>query len=167
MKEIWKDVKGYEGLYKVSNKGRVKSKRKILKPIMTEYKKVGLSKNGIQKTIYVHRLVAEAFVDNPFNKKQVNHKDENKANNNANNLEWVTFKENMNYGTKQLRESINHTKYNIIQYDLNGNFIKRWFNAKEIENDTNFKASSIRFCCTGKYKTAYGFKWKYSPVTTF
>ncbi len=167
MKEIWKDVKGYEGLYKVSNKGRVKSKRKMLKPVMTEYKKVGLSKNGIQKTIYVHRLVAEAFVDNPFNKKQVNHKDENKANNNANNLEWVTFKENMNYGTKQLRESINHTKYNIIQYDLYGNFIRKWFNAKEIENNTNFKASSIRICCTGKCKTAYGFKWKYSPITTF
>lgn len=99
--EIWKGINGYEGLYQVSNLGRVKSKRKILKPINGEYLKVGLSKNGVQKTLYIHRLVAETFLGR--SNLQVNHKDENKHNNYVDNLEWISFKENMNYGTKQDR----------------------------------------------------------------
>ena len=162
MKEIWKDVKNYEGLYQVSSLGRVKSKRKLLKPINGEYLRVGLSKNGIQTTKYIHRLVAETFLG--CSDLQVNHKDENKHNNDVNNLEWITFKENMNYGTKQDRESLIKTKYRVIQYDLNGNFIKKWTNLREIVNNTNFKKSNIQFCCTGRSKTAYGYKWKYESV---
>lgn len=162
--EIWKDIKDYEGLYWVSNLGRVKSKRKILKPINGEYLKVGLSKNGKQKTFTIHRLVAQEFVNNPKNKPQVNHKDENKHNNNSNNLEWVTFQENMNYGTKQDRESIIKTKYNVLQYDLEGNLIKKWFNLREIIQNTDYKKSNIQYCCLGKYKTAYGYIWKYSTL---
>ena len=162
--EVWKDIKGYEGLYWVSNLGRVKSKRKILKPINGEYLKVGLSKNGKQKTFTIHRLVAQEFVNNPKNKSQVNHKDENKHNNNSNNLEWVTFQENMNYGTKQDRESIIKTKYNVLQYDLEGNLIKKWFNLREIIQNTDYKKSNIQYCCLGKYKTAYGYIWKYSTL---
>lgn len=159
--EIWKDISGYEGLYQISNLGRVKSKRKILKPINGEYLHVGLSKNGIQTTKLIHRLVAENFIDNPNNLPQVNHKDENKHNNCVNNLEWITFKENMNYGTKQDRESIIKTKYNVLQYDLEGNFIKKWFNLREITKNTNYKKSNIQYCCLGKNKTAYGYIWKY------
>jgi len=162
VEEIWKDIKGYEGLYQVSNLGRVKSKRKILKAINGEYLKVGLSKNGIQKTLYVHRLVAETFLGE--NKLQVNHKDEDKHNNNIENLEFVTHKENMNYGTKQNRESIIKTKYHVNQYDKNGNFIKQWYNLRDIVMNTKYKKENIQYCCLGKYKYAYGYKWEYVPI---
>lgn len=164
MEEEWESIKGYEGKYWVSNLGRVKSKRKILTPTKGEYLKVRPSKSGIQKTLYVHRLVADAFIPKIEGKLYVNHKDENKYNNNANNLEWVTFKENMNYGTKQDRESIAKMKYHVEQYDLSGNFIKRWFNLREITINTEYNKTSIQNCCTGKTKTAYGYKWKYIPV---
>ena len=104
MKEIWKDVQGYEGLYKVSNLGNVYSykSKKILKkyfPVFslgaTGYNLVGLYKNGKQKMFGVHRLVAQAFIDNPLNLPIVNHKDGNKRNNAVSNLEWCTQKENV------------------------------------------------------------------------
>jgi hypothetical protein len=99
-KEIWKDVKGYNGLYKVSNKGNVisyvKNKNgKLLKPeIIRSYYSVALSKNKTMKKHRIHRLVAHAFIDNQFNKPQVNHKNGNKLDNNVDNLEWCTNSEN-------------------------------------------------------------------------
>ena len=164
MEEVWKDISGYEGYYQISNLGRVKSKRKILKPIKGEYLKVGLSKNGKHNVQYVHRLVAELFVENINKKPQVNHKDENKYNNHANNLEWVTHKENMNYGTKQDRESIVKTKYHILQYDKNMVFIKEWYNTREIEKNTCYKKANIQSCCRGKQKYAYNYVWKYKSA---
>lgn len=164
MKETWKNVRGYEGLYQISDLGRVKSLKKILKPSNSEYKRVNLYKNGKIKTYYIHRLVAEAFIPNPENKPQINHKDENKYNNNVNNLEWCTHKENMNHGTKQDRESLAKTKYNVLQYDLDGNLIKRWFNLREIILNTNYKKANIMYCCKHKYRTAYGYRWEYSLV---
>ncbi|MBO3062747.1 NUMOD4 domain-containing protein [Mammaliicoccus fleurettii] len=103
MTEVWKDVKGYEGLYKVSNHGKVWSARKkiLLKEVKggREYYRVVLTKNKEKKYFDVHRLVAINFIDNPFKKKCVNHIDENKTNNHYSNLEWVTHKENVNHGT--------------------------------------------------------------------
>lgn len=177
MQEIWKDIKDYEGLYQISNLGRVKSlmgwnfgkndyekREKVLKPSKGEYEKVVLFKNGKNKTYAVHRLVAKTFIPNLDNKPQVNHKDENKQNNCVDNLEWCTHKENMNYGTKQDRESRIKTKYNVLQYDLNDNLIKVWFNLREITLNTNYKKSNIMSCCNHKSKTAYGYKWKYKLI---
>lgn len=164
MQEIWKDISDYKGLYQVSNLGRIKSKRKILKPINGEYLKVGLSKNGIQKTLTIHRLVAQTFIENSNNYNFVNHKDENKHNNTINNLEWCSSLYNCNYGTRNKKISENQSKYKIIQKDKEGNIIKVWKNIWELTHNTNYKKDNISCCCRGKYKYAYGYKWEY--ITT-
>ena len=113
--EIWKNIKNYEGLYKISNLGRVKSlpkyagrsyrKAKILKTNLDTngYVKVILCKNNRTRFLSIHRLLAEAFIPNPNDYPQINHKDENKQNNSLNNLEWCTCKYNINYGTRTKR----------------------------------------------------------------
>lgn len=104
MIEDWKDIPGYEGLYVVSNNGRVMNVRsgRVLRGIVNNlgYIMVGLSKSGKVKMILVHRLVAEAFIKNPDNLREVNHKDEDKSNNNVDNLEWCDRKYNVNYGSR-------------------------------------------------------------------
>ena len=113
LEEIWKDIPDYEGLYQVSNYGRVKSlhfgKEKLLKPQPNSngYLRVYLYKEKKQKLKYVHQLVAIAFIpnNNPIEKTEINHIDENKENNCVNNLCWITHKENCNYGTKLHRQS--------------------------------------------------------------
>lgn len=115
MPEEWRAVKGYEGIYEVSNTGRVRSlprklknycfKGRELKQFTTnsEYCFVGLSLYGKTKTVPVHRLVAEAFVPNPQGKETVNHINENKRDNRAENLEWLSLTENVRYGTRAIR----------------------------------------------------------------
>jgi hypothetical protein len=182
MKEIWKDVSNYEGLYQVSNLGRIKSlerkinrkhsttmllKEKILKQQnMNGYKFVRLSKNNIIKQHFVHRLVAIAFIKNPNNYNEVNHKDEKTNNNYVYNLEWCTHKYNMNYGTINQRRSKTETKTKkngkkIIQYDINNVFIKKWNNQLEIQKQLKIAQPHISNCCKGKRKTAGGYIWKY------
>lgn len=115
-KEVWKDVKGYEGLYQVSNLGRVRSldhidtlgrhrKERILAGGLGSegYLTIILCRDGKHKTHIIHRLVAQAFLDNSDNLPQVNHKDEDKTNNVVSNLEWCTAAYNMNYGTRNKR----------------------------------------------------------------
>lgn len=107
-KEEWKDVGGYEGLYKVSNHGRVWTIKRNheKKPIVVKgYLMVSLSKNNKKKLVSVHRLVAKAFIPNLENKREVNHLDEDKQNNHVENLRWVTPKENANWGTRNKRIS--------------------------------------------------------------
>ena len=114
MEEIWKDISGYEGLYQISNLGNVKSlnysrtgKERILKPGTDKdgYLLVTLYKNRNKRPFKIHRLVAKAFIPNPDNKSDVNHKDENKTNNCVDNLEWMTRMENNNFGTRNERIS--------------------------------------------------------------
>ncbi len=177
MNEIWKDCKHYEGLYEVSTLGRVrsleryvansdKSERLVPSRIISQhagssgYLQVGLSKNGKTKYELVHRLVALAFVDNPDNLPQVNHKDECKTNNEASNLEWCNRKYNMNYGTVKQRIGAKH-KRRINQYDLNSNYIATYNSQQEAARQTGISNVSIFYCCSGRTNQAGGYKWQY------
>ena len=158
-KEIWKDIKGYEGLYQVSNLGNVKRNNHILYKTLRNYLGVKLSKNNIKKFKSIHRLVAETFIPNLENKKQVNHIDGNKLNNCVDNLEWCTASENTKHAFKIGLEK--PTKISpVIQYDLNGKKIKEYNSIKEAK-EKNKKCSKISDCCSGKRKTAGGYIWKY------
>ena len=170
-KEIWKPIKGYEGLYQVSNFGRVKSlkfgKEKILKQSIdkkTGYLHVVLCKNEILKTYYVHRLVAEAFIDNSDNLPQVNHKDENPQNNIYINLEWCDRKYNCNYGTRNERisEKMTNGKLSkpVLQYTLDGELVKEWSSTHECCRN-GYNRGNVWACCLGRLKTYKGFIWKY------
>lgn len=160
LNEIWKDIKGYEGLYQVSNFGRVMNvkKNKLVKQeiIHNGYVRVTLFNNGKPKWFFIHRLVAIAFIPNPHNYPQINHKDENKLNNCVDNLEWCTAKYNSNYGTRNIKIS-----KPILQFDLDGNFIKEWSSTREIERILGFYHSNVSWCCTNKIKSAYNYIWKY------
>ena len=107
MMEEWKEIPGYEGLYEVSNMGNVRNvRRNTLLRLSKDcygYTQVSLYKNSIRTGLRVHRLVAQAFLSNPDNLPQVNHKDEDKSNNRVDNLEWCDSKYNLNYGTARIR----------------------------------------------------------------
>lgn len=129
MVEVWKDIKGYEGLYQISNFGNIRSlnykRRKeihLLKPDKTKngYLQINLYNKTNKKRHYIHRLVAEAFIPNPNNLPQVNHKDENKENNYVNNLEWCTHEYNTNYGNRNKNHSEKMKKYKGENHHLWG-----------------------------------------------
>ena len=164
MKEIWKDIIDYTGLYQVSNFGRIKSlkKEKIMKQRKDKdgYLLIDLHKNSKKKTFKVHRLVAQAFIPNPNNLLQINHIDEIKQNNSVNNLEWCSQKYNVNYGSCIKKSSEKHNK-KILKCDLNGNPIKQYNSITEASNENKCFISNISAVCRGKQKTAYGFIWKF------
>ena len=184
--EIWKDISNYENLYQVSNLGRVRSithtrkngreknhvcisKGKMLTPGKDNsgYMVVVLSKNGKTKSYRVHRLVAQEFLENKNNFKCINHKDENKANNKADNLEWCNHKYNNNYGTKPQRISkANSIKVN--QYDKDYNFIKTWDSLTEASKYLKKDRADVNIskCCKLKAKSAYGYIWRYTNVNS-
>ena len=176
MEEIWKDVKGYEGQYKVSNLGNVKSlkylhhnKEALLKGGIkkTGYRQVILSKNYKNKYVNVHRLVAEAFIPNPNNYKEINHIDENKLNNNVSNLEWCTQKENQEHAYRiglQKPISTEKNKYSkkIKQYDLDNNYLKTYNAVREAARINNINPRDITKCCQMKRKQVGGYIWRYA-----
>ncbi len=170
--EIWKDVPEYEGKYQVSNMGNVKSlnykktgKTRVLKQGKDKdgYPYVNLSKDGKTEFKKVHRLVAEAFIPNPLNLPQVNHKSECPMLNFSCCLEWCTAKYNSNYGTRTRRSADSQSKP-IDQLDKDGQFIRRWKSAKEAGQQTGVQISHITKCAKGKqhYNTAGGYKWRYA-----
>lgn len=157
--EIWRDVKDYNGDYKVSNYGRVFSVKSNLylsqKVKVDGYLTVKLYGGGKSKREYVHRLVALAFVDNPQGLPQVNHKDENRENNNANNLEWCDSKYNNNYGEHKERVAKAHSK--PVKCIETG---KSFNSAKEAADFYNISASQINAIFRGRCKTAGGYHWE-------
>lgn len=167
MKEIWKPIKDFE-YYFISNFGRVKStkfgKERILKLTKDKdgYSIVNLYKNNKSKTFKVHRLVAEAFLPNPYNLPQVNHKDENPQNNIASNLEWCTASYNNNYGTRNKRIGKSNTNGKrskpVIQYTLDGKFVREWESYRECKRNG---FNHVSECCRGKLKSCGGFIWRY------
>lgn len=179
MQEIWKDIKGYEGLYRVSNFGNVKSlnyrhknEERLLKLNVNKngYCFVNLHIKGTAKNVLVHRLVAEAFIENPLNFPLVNHKDENKTNNNVENLEWCTQKYNLNYSLNK-RNRKNNCKKNkiphkyfreVIQIKPNGEVVEKYKNVSEAARLKRYDLKSLIDCCKGNRKTAYGFIWQYA-----
>lgn len=162
MIEIWKDIEGYDGLYQVSNFGQVKRGNKLLHLNTNTYgyKHITLCKNGVRRTSAVHTLVASAFIENPNKKPQINHKDGNKSNNSAENLEWVTQKEN---NCHAITTRLKKTKV-LLMFDNENNLIRKFFNRMEIEEYFKRRICHdlITRCCNKQRKTAYGFVWRYS-----
>ena len=164
MNEIWKDVKDYEGLYQVSNLGRVKSlyTNSILKGCkhINGYLGVNLYKNGSKSTKKIHRLVAQAFIPNPENKSQVNHIDENKTNNMVSNLEWMTAKENSNHGTRTERISKTQS-IPIIATNLKTGEYTEFYGSSECARQLGLHQSHITEVLKGRYKQTGGYTFQY------
>lgn len=176
--EIWKPIKGYEGIYEISNKGRVKSLYREVrvseysymvieehflngKQMKSGYIQVSLSKDGKVKQPLLHRLVAEAYIPNPHNLEAVNHKDENKQNNNVINLEWCTAKHNVNHATGPERRAEKRRK-EVLQIADTGEIVETYNSIREAANATGANESHIGSCCRGKRKTAGGFIWQFA-----
>lgn len=159
IQEEWRDIKDYENLYAVSDKGRVMNLKsgRILKAGVNShcYEWVALCKDGKVKQCTIHRLVAEAFLENPNNLPQVNHVDEDPTNNDVRNLAWVTASQNN-------RHSAHKRSCKISQYSIDGEYIREWESFKEIERELGFNKGFINMCCKGKQKTAYGYRWEYA-----
>lgn len=164
--EIWKDIPNYEGLYQVSNLGRIKNNKKIRKLTLRKdgYLHIPLRKNGINKFYLVHQIVAKTFIDNPKKYKEINHIDENKANNKVENLEWCSRSYNINYGSANYNRSLTEGK-KINQYTKDGIFIKQWDTIKGASNSLNIKLPHIIRVLKGRRKSTGGFVFKYVEET--
>ena len=156
MTEKWKDVVSYEGLYQISNFGRVKGKHRIKSQQDNGkgYLMVRLNKNGKSRWHLVHRLVAKAFIENPENKPTVNHIDGNRKNNKFNNLEWATYSENNlhSYRSNGRKSALAVPIYCIET----GKIYKSSYDASK---DTGIPQSSINRCANGIFKSTNGTHW--------
>lgn len=167
MKEEWRDVVGYEGLYMVSNMGNVYShirKKPLVKTLGEKgYYTVSLFRNRKRKEAKVHRLVAMAFIPNEENFDCINHKDECRTNNVVSNLEWCTKAYNNRYGTARFRAAKKRQK-KIVQCTKSGEVIREWDSIKDAAETLGINRSNICQCCktNKKYSCAGGFVWKYT-----
>ena len=168
MKEIWRDIEGYKGLYQVSNMGRVKSLERTVRngrgyKIVPEkildgyeyghgYLYAELCKDGKSKFCRINRLVAQAFLENPDNLPEVNHKDEIRTNNRVDNLEWCTKQYNIEYSQGKAVIGINKVSGLIVEFP----------STKEAERQTGIPHQNIGKCCKGKVKSAGGYYWHYA-----
>ena len=194
MEEIWKpamyiketgEIIDYSEKYEVSNHGNMRSKDYRHKGIkhnlklskLNNYYYVGLPYNGKMKLFPVHRIVAFAFLPNPYNFPIINHKDENPSNNvvyinddgtvnyEKTNLEWCTYEYNNSYGTRierLIKSKINGKKSKpVFQYDLDENFIQKWPSFREVQRQMGYSQGNLYKCCRGIYKQAYNYIWRY------
>lgn len=186
MEEIWKDIDGYEGMYQISSFGNVRSLTRTYWNGKTEsklpgrvlvinysknYPTIHLCKHSVRKTIMIHRLVAIYFIPNPSNKLTVNHKDGNKTNNAATNLEWATQSENAFHSFRELgrvssssgrRGILWPLSKKVIQYSREGVQIKLWNSIADIKRELGINHNDISSCCHGRLKTAGGFKFQFA-----
>lgn len=166
MQEVWKDIPDYEGLYQVSNLGNVKSLFrycKVLKPHIDKdgYLRVRLYKNKKNIYIGVHKCVAKAFIPNPNNLPEVNHKNEIRSDNRVDNLEWCTNWYNIHYGNAIIKSQLSRSK-KILQFDLQNNLICEYESLSIAGKITNISISNISKVCNGERKQAGGYIWKYT-----
>lgn len=173
MDEIWKDIEGYEGLYQVSNLGRVKAfaKKGLWQDRILScansfgYRMIYLRKNGRRNYHAVHRLVAKSFIPNPKKLPFVNHKNEKKDDNRVDNLEWCDAKYNTNYGTGIKRrakaQTNRHGSISVVQCSLDGSVITEYPSMMEASRKTNVPPRAICACCKNYQKSAFGYIWKY------
>ena len=178
MEEIWKDVLGFEDAYQVSNCGRIKRKKRtdsnnrthkerFLSPSIypNGYMNVELRMNNKKRRVSVHRLVAEAFIDNPLNLPQINHKDENKLNNHVSNLEWCTAQYNIRYndGVKRRRNTAILKSNVVCKYNMNGEFIEKYECATDAAISVNGSCSEIVSCCHHRPHSLShkGYMWRF------
>lgn len=180
-KEEWVAISDYEGLYRISSKGRVMSLNngeRIMAPNLNSsgYERVCLYKNGSRKFLSVHFLVARAFVPNPDGKPVIDHIDGNKRNNESSNLRWCTQKENCNFELAKKRRAESHKPENspwfckcgaehpssktVAQYSRGGELIRTYDGLSEAARKTNINIGNISSCCRLKRKTAGGYIWK-------
>jgi hypothetical protein len=161
MQEEWKDIEGYEGIYLISNLGRCRNiKNGNLMKVNNSFKypRYALSNNGKTEKLYIHRLVAKAFIPNPMNFDTVNHIDENHFHNSPDNLEWCSNIEN---SIKYYRKD-DFTERKIGQYDVAGTEINIFNSIKSAGRFINKGHSAISQCCNEKRKSAYGYVWRYT-----
>ena len=179
MTEIWKPIERYEGLYEVSNLGRVRGVDRMRKAAYggmsrvsgtilllrknttNDYLLARLRRDGKQTHHLVHRLVAEAFIPNPSGLPEVNHKDENPQNNIVDNLEWCDRFYNNHYGTAMERRAKTRGKP-VTQYTMDGEEVTTYWSAREAARVFGRNQSTITRCCLGLQKQAYGFVWKFA-----
>lgn len=166
MKEEWKEVYGFNILYEISNLGRVRTKYNsngvygkdfiYLEPCDNGngYLRFNWNTGKKKRTVYVHRLVAEYFISNPNKYIEINHKDENKYNNQVDNLEWCSHRHNCNYGTRNLRASLNRIKK--IECIETGQI----YTYKEIKNIFGISKTAISNCVNGRSHSAGGYHWR-------
>lgn len=183
--EEWRDIKGYEGIYQISDCGRVKSLGRMVhmhngfRYTKERFLRVKKKKSGYlfyclypgDRTVkyeHAHRLVAQAFIPNPLHKRDVNHIDGNKLNNCVDNLEWVTRSENQIHAYNVLKRTREHPigwdnklAKHIVQLNLDGTFVKKWASSCDFQRQTGKTEANVRRCLIGKQKTAYGFRWVY------
>ena len=194
--EIWRDIEGFEGLYQVSSEGRVicleridinnhPVKEKILKSNKNRngYLQVVLCKEGKHKNITIHKLVASAFIDNPDNKPCIDHINTDRTDNRVENLRWVSQKENCNNPITKVNiakskignkhpmygkiSELNHLSKPILQFTKEGEFIRKWVCARDVERELGINPTHISSCCKGKKKSAGGFIWMYAVINGF